>query len=112
MKKIEAIVEIEEIGEVRDALREMGITTMRVSEVNEERVLVVHDRIGRSPEVDALERPRVRISVVVPDDLTDSVILMLLSIVKSGGIDDGKNFVSAIEHVVRLEAAGFFDGVI
>lgn len=109
MTKIEAVVETRELADVRDALREMGVRTMRVTEATEVPVPVGQATGGHFAGEDGEVHAKARVSVVVPDDLTDRVILTLLAIVKGGGIDEEGRFVSSIEHVVRLESAGFFD---
>lgn len=111
MKKIEAMVEAEELADIRDALREMGVRTIRVAEVAEEPAFVEDFASGDFTTGDSEVRAKVRISVVVPDDLTDRVILTLLASVKGGGVDTEGAFVSSIQHVVRLEAAGYFDDI-
>ena len=108
MRKIEAIVRNAELSDVRHSLREIGVRTIRVTEVAEELVPLYSHGAGLQVE-DAVEaRTRSKISVVVPDDEADAVVLALVSILKDGGIDDGKRFISSIEYVVRLETSGFF----
>jgi nitrogen regulatory protein P-II 1 len=108
MKKIEAIVKNAELSDVRYALREIGVRTIRVTELAEELVPVYDHGAGRQIEEVAETRTRSKISVVVPDDEADGVVLALVSTLKDGGIGDGNSFVSSIEYVVRLEAPGFF----
>jgi nitrogen regulatory protein PII len=112
MRKIEAIIETEELGDLRDALRELGVRTMRVTEVKGKDVLSRRREIGRQPDDRVKPFPRAKIGVVVPDDLTDRVILTLMGVTREGGVRDGEAFVSSIEQVVRLEAEGFFDGML
>lgn len=110
MRKVEAVLETGELPDVREALREIGVRTMRVSEVKEELVYV--DKSGPWERAAEEGGSKSRLSIIVPDDEADRVILTLLGALKGGGIDDGSRFVSSIEHVVRLEATGFFDDVI
>lgn len=112
MKRIEAIVGTGELGSIRDALREIGVRTMRVTEVEEDLVPVFQNTVGRAAEPEHEPAQKSRVGVVVPDDLADRVILVFLANLREGGIDDGSGFVSSIEHVVRLEAEGFFEDVI
>ncbi len=112
MRKIEAIVETDELGGLRDALRELGVKTMRVSEVKGEDAPSRRREIGRQLENEVKPFPRAKVGVVVPDDMTDRVILTLMGVTREGGVRDGEAFVSSIEEVVRLEAEGFFDGLL
>ena len=110
MRKIEAIIETSELPELREALREVGVRTIRVSEA--ELVPVFAGGSGSRHEADDEREWKSGVSMVVPDEAADRVVLTLLATVKGGGIDDGKKFVSSIEYVVRLEATGFFDDVL
>ncbi len=112
MKRIEVIVRNAELSEIRYALRDFGITTMRVTEVEKEFVPEYRRNSERQAELEPETEKRSKVSVVVPDEEADSVVLMFVSTLKDGGINDGKGFVSSIEYVVRLEADGFFDNMI
>ncbi|MCL4538357.1 MAG: P-II family nitrogen regulator [Bacteroidetes bacterium] len=112
MKRIEAIVGLNELGAVREALREIGIRTMRVTDVEEEMVPVLNLVAGRKSGPEPGHSGKAKISVVVSDKLADRVILMLLANLREGVVYDGGGLVSSIEHVVRLEAEGFFEDVI
>lgn len=112
MKKIEAIVQNAELSDIRYALREIGVRTIRVTEVVDELVPVYGKGFGRQVQEEAEAHTRSKISVVVPDDEADRVVLTLVSTLKAGGIDDGSSFVSSIEYVVHLEASGFFDDIL
>ena len=112
MTKLEAIVETNELGDLRDALREPGVKAMSVGEVKGEEALSRHREIGRQLDDEVKPFPRAKVGAVVPDDMTDRVILTIMGVTREGGVRDGEAFVSSIEEVVRLEAEGFFDGLL
>lgn len=112
MKKIEAIVETGKLADIREALRDVGIRSMRVTGAAEIAAAAGNAAMKSHEEDELHAHSKARISVVVPDDMTDKVLLTLLANVKRGGTDDGEPFLSSIEHVVRLEAAGLLDGII
>lgn len=104
MKRIDVVVETGELSGIRDALREIGINTMRVSEFDYRGQTSAQSLAG-GPQMNTPRlRPIAKISVVVPDNLTDRVIMTFISgkIKKSAG--DGKHFVPSIERIVRLDA--------
>jgi nitrogen regulatory protein PII len=112
MRRIEAIVETDELGDLRDALRELGVRTMRVTEVKRDESLSPRRETGTQSADQVKRSQKTMVGVVVPDDLTDRLILTLMGVTREGGVRDGEAFVSSIEQIVRLEADGFFDGLL
>src|SRR5277367_1342647 len=79
MKKIEAIIKPFRLKEVRDALNQVGIDTMTVSEVREYGKTNVHKEIFRGSEYSVESQPRIKIELVVPNDCLDEAIEAVLS---------------------------------
>jgi nitrogen regulatory protein PII len=102
MKKIEAIIKPYKLEEVRDALGELGVTGMTVTEVR---------GFGRQkgPPEGLLSRehsvgllPKIMIEVVVPDQAADSTVAAVVRSARTGKIGDGKVFVARVEQAVRI----------
>jgi nitrogen regulatory protein P-II 1 len=102
MKKIEAIIKPFKLEEVQDALGEIGIEGMTVSEVRGFGRQKGHTEIFRGSEytIDCL--PKIKIELVVPDDRADNAIAAVVHSARTGKIGDGKIFVTSIEQAVRI----------
>ena len=102
MKKIEAIIKPFKLDEVKERLRELGVSGMTVSEVKG------FGRTGGKSEVYRGSAyvvdfvPKIRIEVVVPDTLASDVVAAISASAKTGKIGDGKIFVSNVEEAVRI----------
>jgi nitrogen regulatory protein P-II 1 len=102
LKKVEAIIKPFKLDEVKDALGEIGIQGMTITEVKG------FGRTGGKTEVYRGSAyvvdfvPKVKIEVVVKDDLVHQVIDTMMSSARSGRIGDGKIFVSPVEEAVRI----------
>ena len=102
MKKIEAIIKPFKLEEVKDRLRQVGVSGMTVYEVKG------FGRTGGKTEVYRGSAyvvdfvPKVRIEVVVPDAMAADVVAAILAAAKTGKIGDGKIFVTPIEEAVRI----------
>ena len=103
MKKIEAIIKPFKLDEVKDALTEIGIVGLTISEVRGFGRQKGHKELFRGSEyvVDLL--PKIKVEVVVPDDLTQQVVDTLLTVARTGNIGDGKVFVSELSDVYRIQ---------
>ena len=102
MKKIEAIVKPFKLDEVREALSEIGVTGLTVTEVKgfgRQKGLTELYR-GAEYVVDFL--PKVKVEVVVPDKLVETAIEAVIKAARTGKIGDGKIFVSSVEQVIRI----------
>ena len=102
MKKIEAIVKPFKLEEVKDALGEVGITGMTVSEVKGFGRQKGHTEIYRGSEYTVDFLPKIKIELVLPDEQADSAVAMIVKAAKTGKIGDGKVFVSEIEDAIRI----------
>jgi len=102
MKKIEAIIKPFKLEEVKDALGEVGIEGMTVSEVKGFGRQKGHTEIYRGSEYTMDFLPKVKIEVVVADDRADNAITAVVHGAKTGKIGDGKIFVTSIEQAVRI----------
>ncbi len=102
MKKIEAIVKPFKLEEVKDALGEVGITGMTVSEVKGFGRQKGHTEIYRGSEYTVDFLPKIKIELVIPDAQVDSAIAVIVKSAKTGKIGDGKVFVSEVEEAIRI----------
>lgn len=97
MKLIKAIVRPNRVDEVKDALSEVGIPGMTVSEVRGHGRQRGHPTIYRGSEYEISLLPKVEIEVVLPDDLVDDAIDAIMNAARTGEIGDGRVFVIPIE---------------
>ena len=102
MKKIEAIIKPFKLEEVKDALTELGVYGMTVSEVRGFGRQKGHKEAYRGTEYTIEFVPKTKIEVVVTDNLADKVVETLMRTAKTGSIGDGKIFVSTLEGVIRI----------
>ena len=102
MKKLEAIIQPSRLDSVKDALREIGVDGMTVSEVRGHGRQQGHTEVyrGREYSVDLL--PKIKIEMVLPDKLVDSAIDTILKTAKTGKIGDGKIFLSTVDEAIRI----------
>jgi nitrogen regulatory protein P-II 1 len=102
MKKIEAIIQPSRFDSVKEALLEMGVDGMTVTEVRGHGRQKGHTEVyrGREYVVDLL--PKMKLEIVLPDGLVDGVVATILNSAKTGKIGDGKIFVSKIEDAIRV----------
>jgi nitrogen regulatory protein P-II 1 len=102
MKKIEAIIKPFKLDDVREALGEIGITGMTVTEVKGFGRQKGHTELYRGAEYMVDFLPKVKVEVVISDDLVDAVLESILDVAKTGKIGDGKIFVSEVAQAVRI----------
>ena len=102
MMKIEAIIQPSRFESVKDALVEIGIEGMTVTEVRGHGRQKGHTEIyrGREYTVDLLQK--IKLEVVLPENLVDRAIETILKSAKTGKIGDGKIFVSRVEEAIRI----------
>jgi nitrogen regulatory protein P-II 1 len=102
MKKLEAIIQPSRFESVKDALVEMGVGGLTVTEVRGHGRQKGHTEVyrGREYTVDLL--PKIKLEVVLPDELAESVMSAILKTAKTGKIGDGKIFLSNIDEAVRI----------
>jgi len=102
MRKVEAIIKPFKLDEVKEALNEIGIQGITVSEVKGFGRQKGHTELYRGAEYVVDFIPKVKIEVAVDDDLTDQVIDTIIEAARTGKIGDGKIFVTNLENVVRI----------
>jgi nitrogen regulatory protein P-II 1 len=102
MKKIEAIVKPFKLDEVREALSEIGVTGLTVTEVKGFGRQKGHTELYRGAEYVVDFLPKVKVEVVVPDKLVETAIEAVIKAARTGKIGDGKIFVSSVEQVIRI----------
>ena len=102
MKKIEAIIKPFKMEDVKEALAEIGIEGMTVSEVKGFGRQKGHTEIYRGSEYTVDFLPKIKIEIVLVDDLVDKAVEAIVKSAKTGKIGDGKVFVSPIEDAVRI----------
>ena len=102
MKLVMAIIKPFKLDEVRQALTELGLQGMTVTEVKGYGRQKGHTEIYRGAEYAVNFLPKIKIEVAVPSDQADKIVDAITSAAKTGQIGDGKIFVSAIEHTLRI----------
>ena len=102
MKKIEAIIKPFKLEEVKDALSEIGIEGMTVSEVKGFGRQKGHTEIYRGSEYTVDFLPKMKIETVLPDNQVDAAVAAIIAAAKTGKIGDGKVFISNIEDALRI----------
>jgi len=102
VKKIEAIFKPFKLDEVREALSEIGVSGLTVTEVKGFGRQKGHTELYRGAEYVVDFLPKVKIDVVVPDNLLESAIDAIVKAARTGKIGDGKIFVSSVDQVIRI----------
>ena len=102
MKKIEAIIKPFKLDDVREALTELGVTGMTVSEVKGFGRQRGHTEVYRGAEYAVDFLPKVKIEVVLPDDQIERTVEAIIEAARSGKIGDGKIFVLPVEEAIRI----------
>ncbi len=102
MKKITAIIKPFKLDEVREALAEVGVTGLTVTEVKGFGRQKGHTELYRGAEYVVDFLPKVKIEAAVDDAIVDRVIEAIEGSARTGKIGDGKIFVTAVEQVVRI----------
>ena len=102
MKKIEAIIKPFKLEDVKDALAELGIEGMTVTEVKGFGRQKGHTEIYRGSEYTVDFLPKIKIETVLADELVEKAVAAVIKASKTGKIGDGKIFVSSIDEAVRI----------
>jgi nitrogen regulatory protein P-II 1 len=102
MKKIEAIIKPFKLTEVKDALNELGIAGMTVTEVKGFGRQKGHTEIYRGSEYTVDFLPKIKIETVIADTQVKSAVEAIIKAAKTGKIGDGKVFVSTIDEAIRI----------
>ena len=112
MKKIEAIIKPFKLDEVREALSEVGVAGLTVTEVKGFGRQKGHTELYRGAEYVVDFLPKVKIEIVVADHLVDMVIESIIKAAHTGKIGDGKIFVLPVEQVVRIRTGEMGDAAL
>jgi nitrogen regulatory protein P-II 1 len=104
VKKIEAIIKPFKLTEVRDALTAVGVEGMTVTEVKGCGRQKGHTEIYRGSEYVINTIPKLRLEIVLPDNVLDAAVAAIIQSAKTGTIGDGKIFISAIEEAIRIRS--------
>ena len=102
MKKIEAIIKPFKLDEVKEALQDVGVQGLSVIEVKGFGRQKGHTELYRGAEYVVDFLPKVKIEVVLAEDMVESAIEAIVDAAKTDKIGDGKIFVTAVEQVVRI----------
>jgi nitrogen regulatory protein P-II 2 len=112
MKLVTAIIKPFKLEEVRSALTDLGLQGMTVTEVKGYGRQKGNTEIYRGAEYAVSFLPKIKIEVVVPSSILDKAIEAIVRTARTGQIGDGKIFVSAIEHTVRIRTGETDDNAI
>ena len=102
MKKIEAIIKPFKLDDVKEALTQLGVVGMTVTEVRGFGRQKGHTELYRGSEYTIDFLPKVKIEVIVPDHLADKVVSTIVAAARTGSIGDGKVFVQPLEESIRI----------
>ena len=102
MKKIEAIIKPFKLDEVREALSELGVSGLTVTEVKGFGRQKGHTELYRGAEYVVDFLPKVKVEVVVSNELLDTAVEAIIKAAHTGKIGDGKIFISTVEQVIRI----------
>ena len=105
MKKIEAIIKPFKLEEVKDKLHEVGIEGMTVTEVKGFGRQKGHTEIYRGSEYTVDFLPKLKLEVVVEDEMLSETINTIIKVAKTGKIGDGKIFVYGVEQAIRIRTS-------
>ena len=102
MKKIEAVIKPFKLEEVKDALAELGVEGMTVTEVKGFGRQKGHTEIYRGSEYTVDFLPKVKIEIVLADDIAEKAVVTIVAAAKTGKIGDGKVFNFVVESAIRI----------
>ena len=112
MKKIEAIIQPHKLEEVKDALKNIGIDGMTITEVRGHGRQKGHKEVYRGMEYQVDLLPKVKVEMVVPDVRGEEVITALAAAARTGKIGDGKIFVFEVAEAIRIRNDERGDGAL
>lgn len=102
MKRVEAVIKPFKLEDVKDALAEIGITGMTVSEVKGYGRQKGHSELYRGAEYVVDFLPKIKMEMVVEDESVEQVVNTIVEAARTGKIGDGKIFISDIEKIIRI----------
>ena len=112
MKKIEAIIRVSKLEQVKEALSEKGVQGMTVTEVRGFGRQKGHKEVYRGTEYTVDFNPKIKVELVVTDAVAADATQTIVQACKTGQVGDGKIFVSNVEQVVRIRTGETGDGAI
>ena len=112
MKKVEAIIKPFKLEEVKDALNEIGIQGITVSEVKGFGRQKGHTELYRGSEYKVDFLPKSKLEIVVRDEIVEEVIEVITKVARTGQVGDGKIFVSPVDDAVRIRTSESGDSVL
>jgi nitrogen regulatory protein P-II 1 len=112
MKKIEAIVKPFKLDEVKEALQEVGLQGITVTEAKGFGRQKGHTELYRGAEYVVDFLPKVKVEVVCPDDMAEKAVEAIRTAAQTGRIGDGKIFVYSIEQAIRIRTGEFGDAAL
>jgi nitrogen regulatory protein P-II 1 len=112
MKKVEAVIKPFKLEEVREALSEIGVTGLTVTEVKGFGRQKGHTELYRGAEYTVDFLPKVKVEVVLADNMVEKAVDAIIRAARTGKIGDGKIFVTNVEQVVRIRTGETNDSAI
>ncbi|EDY17486.1 nitrogen regulatory protein P-II [Chthoniobacter flavus Ellin428] len=112
MKKIEAIIKPFKLEEVKSALQEVGVEGMTVTEGKGFGRQKGHTEIYRGSEYTIDFLPKLKLEVILPDDMIDTAVQAIIRSAQTGKIGDGKIFILPIEDAIRIRTEEHGDGAV
>ena len=112
MKRIQAIIKPFKLDEVREALSEIGVTGLTVTEVKGFGRQKGHTELYRGAEYVVDFLPKVKVEVVLPDSMVDRALEAITKAARTGKIGDGKIFITNVEQVIRIRTGETGDAAI
>ena len=102
MKKVEAIIQTSRLNPVKEALQEVGVDGMTVSEVRGHGRQKGHTEVYRGNEYTVDLLPKLKVEIILPDQLVDQAVQAILKTAKTGKIGDGKIFIYNVDEAIRI----------
>jgi nitrogen regulatory protein P-II 1 len=102
MTKVEAVIQTSKLEAVKDSLQEAGIEGMTVLEVRGHGRQKGHTEVYRGREYTVDLIPKIKIEMVLPDDMVDKAVNAIIAAARTGTIGDGKIFLSKVEDAIRI----------
>lgn len=102
MKKIEAIIRPFKLDDVREALSEIGVQGMTLTEVKGYGRQKGHTELYRGSEYKIDFLPKIKVEIIANDSIVDNIVATIIKAAKTGQVGDGKIFVSPVQDVIRV----------
>lgn len=102
MKKIEAIIRPFKLDDVREALAEIGVRGMTLTEVKGYGRQKGHTELYRGSEYKIDFLPKIKLEIIAKDSMVETIVSTILKVAKTGQVGDGKIFVFPVEDVIRV----------